>query len=158
MNGGDPLGTLTADVPVSTEVETLAGRMHDVWRAPRRLPGGDYAARVKKTSDQRWITIHGTDQVDIANTRYQDLPADWQWENKESAGIAVRLVRDGRRQGLDPRSEEFIESASSRVHDAWLRRNGAWAPPEQRLPYAELSEEEKAADRVFVLMALDLFA
>ncbi|MFB9833221.1 hypothetical protein [Actinoallomurus acaciae] len=135
----------------------MADRLHDEWRASRRLPGGGYAARVKKTGDQRWITSHGTDQVDIANTRYQDLPADWQRETRESADLAVGLVRDSWLRGVDPRSEEFIESASSRVHDAWLRRNGAWAPPEQRLPYAELAEEEKAKDRAFVLMALDLF-
>jgi hypothetical protein len=131
--------------------------MHDEWRAPRRLPGGGYEARIKKTSDQRWITSHGTDQVDIANTPYQDLPADWQRENKEAADVAVRLVRDCRRRGADPNSVEFIEAASSRVHDAWLRRNGRRASPAQKVPYAELPEEEKAKDRVFVLMALDLF-
>ena len=37
-----------------------------------------------------------------------------------------------------------------------MKRNDASAPPEQRLPYAQLSEAEKAKDRVFVLKALEI--
>jgi hypothetical protein len=99
---------------------------------------------------------HATNQVDIANTRYQDLPADWQKENKDSASVAVRLIADGRSQGADLSSSDFMESASSKVHDAWLQRNGEWAPPEQRLPYDQLSEAEKEKDRVVVRAALGL--
>lgn len=134
--------------------DTVAGRLHDRWRASRRLPDGGYEPRMKTTTDPAWIRRHGTDQVDIANTRYADLPADWQKENKESATVAVRLVDDARRRGVDLDSDEFMEAAGEKVHDAWLDRNGGWAPPEQRLPYAELSEEEKEKDRVVVREAL----
>lgn len=135
-------------------IDAVSDRLHEAWRAPRRLPGGGYEARVKTTTDQAWIRRHGTDQVDIANTRYKDLPADWQKENKESATVAVRLVDDASRRGVDLKGEEFMESASERVHDAWLRRNGEWAPPEQKLPYQELSQVEKEKDRVVVREAL----
>ncbi|MEU4234125.1 hypothetical protein AB0F17_58465 [Nonomuraea sp. NPDC026600] len=135
-------------------IDAVADRLHDAWRTPRRLPGGGYEPRVKTTTDQAWIKRRGTDEVDIANTRYKDLPADWQKENKESATVAVRLVDDARKHGADLKGEKFMESASESVHDAWLRRNGEWAPPEQKLPYHQLSQAEKEKDRVVVREAL----
>ncbi|MFI7438536.1 hypothetical protein [Nonomuraea indica] len=137
-------------------IDTVAARLHEIWRAPRWRPGGGYEPRLKTTKDPAWIRRHGTDEVDIANTRYRDLPADWQKENRDSAAVGVRLVDDGRRRGADLTSVEFMEEASEQVHIAWLDRNGAWAPPEQRLPYRELSEEEKEKDRVVVRAAVDL--
>lgn len=142
--------------PQARRIDTVAGRLHDIWRAPRRLPGGGYEPRIKTTTDRAWIERHGADQLDIANTRYRDLPADWQKENKESATVAVRLVADARKRGVDLDSEKFTEDASERVHDAWLQRNGAWAPPEQQLPYRRLSEVEKEKDRVVVRAAFDV--
>jgi hypothetical protein len=137
-------------------VEKAAGRLHDQWRSARRLETGGYEPRVKTTADASWIDKHGTDQVDIANTRYKDLPADWQKENKASASVAVKIAADAREQGVDLRSSEFMESASEKVHIAWLERNGEWAPTDQKLPYAELSEAEKEKDRVVVRTALGL--
>ncbi|MFG3437970.1 hypothetical protein ACGF0J_12090 [Nonomuraea sp. NPDC047897] len=141
--------------PQARRIDTVAGRLHDTWRAARRLPDGGYEPRIKTTVDQAWIRRNGTDQVDIANTRYRDLPVEWQKENKESATVAVRLVADARKRGDDLTSDEFMEQASEQVHIAWLRRNGEWAPPEQRLPYRELSHVEKEKDRVVVREALD---
>jgi hypothetical protein len=137
-------------------VERAAGRLHDHWRSPRRLTTGGYEPRLKTTTDASWIDRHGTDQVDIANTRWKELPADWQKENKASASVAVKVAADARKQGVDLRSGEFMEFASEKVHIAWLERNGEWAPAEQRLPYAELSEAEKEKDRVVVRTALSL--
>ncbi|MDF2705199.1 MAG: hypothetical protein K0R62_851 [Nonomuraea muscovyensis] len=142
--------------PRTRRIDTVAARLHEIWRAPRWRQGGGFEPRLKTTKDQAWIRRHGTDEVDIANTRYRDLPADWQKENKDSAAVGVRLVDDGRRRGADLTSVEFMEEASEQVHIAWLERNGAWAPPEQRLPYRELSEEEKEKDRVVVRAAVDL--
>jgi hypothetical protein len=141
---------------ISHKIDTLASRLHDDWRAPRLLKDGTFEPRIKTTTDSAWVSKHGTDQVDIANTSYKNLPADWQKENKESASVAVRLIEDAKKGGIDTRSDNFIESASSKVHDAWLERNGEWAPAEQRLPYTDLSEVEKAKDRVFILKALDI--
>ncbi|MCO5990316.1 hypothetical protein NE235_29805 [Actinoallomurus spadix] len=140
----------------SKRVDVVAGRLHEQWRAPRRLEDGTFEPRIKSTTDSAWISRHGTDQVDIANTRYGDLPADWQKENKESARVAVHLVTDAKKEGVDTGSSDFMESASAKVHDAWLERNGEWAPPEQKLPYEELSEAEKEKDRVVVRKALDI--
>jgi hypothetical protein len=137
-------------------VDKVAGRFHDAWRAPRKLPDGAYEPRAKTTTDPAWIKKHGTDQVDIANTRYRDLPADWMRENQESARIGVQLVDEARTGGVDVRSERFMEEASSVVHDKWLVRNRDWAPEEQRRPYELLSEAEKEKDRDVIRMVLGI--
>ncbi|TQL94801.1 hypothetical protein FB559_0283 [Actinoallomurus bryophytorum] len=137
-------------------MEVVASHMHDHWRTPRRLADGGYEPRPKKTEDQEWIAQNGTDDVDIANTAYEDLPADWQKETRASALVAVGVTADGLRNGQRVGESAFVESASAKVHEAWLERNGDWAPPEQRLPYHRLSEPEKAKDRVFVLKALEI--
>ncbi|MFI6597994.1 hypothetical protein ACIBHX_17175 [Nonomuraea sp. NPDC050536] len=138
-------------------VDRVAARFHDEWRAGRRLPDGTYEPRMKTTTDQAWIKKHGTDQVDIANTRYRHLPADWQLENRESARIGVQLVDEARASGVDVHSPEFMEQSSSVVHDKWLGRNGEWASTEQKLPYNLLSEPEKQKDRDVIRMVLQLW-
>lgn len=50
---------------------------------------------------------------------------------------------------------EELEIGSKQEHDAWMERNGSWAPPHQMLPYEELSREEKDKDRAIVLAAID---
>ena len=137
-------------------VDKVAGRFHDAWRAPRKLSDGTYEPRVKTTTDPAWIKKHDTGQVDIANTRYRDLPADWKRENQESARVGVQLVDEARTSGVDVRSERFMEEASSVVHDKWLVRNRDWAPEEQRLPYERLSEAEKEKDRDVIRMVLGI--
>jgi hypothetical protein len=148
-------------LPISKErearaVDAVASHMHDHWRTPRRLEDGRYEPRPKKTSDQEWIAKNGTDEVDIANTNYENLPADRKKEIEASASVAVGLTADGLRSGQKVSGSAFVESASAKVHEAWLKRNGEGAPPEQQLPYAQLSETEKAKDRVFVLKALEI--
>ena len=108
------------------------------------------------TSDRAWIAKNGTDEVDIANTNYENLPADCRKEIEASASVAVGVTADGLRSGQRVSESAFVESASAKVHEAWVKRNDASAPPEQRLPYAQLSEAEKAKDRVFVLKALEI--
>ena len=68
--------------------------MHDEWRAPRRLDDGRYEPRPKKTTDQAWIAKNNTDEVDIANTDYKDLPVDREKETKASATVAVGLTAE----------------------------------------------------------------
>jgi hypothetical protein len=145
------------DGRMSSKIERVAGRMHEHWRSGRTLPDrSGFEPRIKPTTDKRWIKRHGVDQVDIANTQYRDLPADIRRENWQSARHAIKVIREGKRQGVNVHSDTFLESASSDVHDAWLLRNAATATEEQKLPYAALSEVEKAKDRVVVLNALDV--
>ncbi|MFC7585556.1 hypothetical protein ACFQYP_18780 [Nonomuraea antimicrobica] len=137
-------------------VNQIASRFHDKWRAPRKLSDNTYESRWKATTDSAWIKKHSTDQVDIANTRYRSLPADWQHENRESARIGLQLVDEARVNGVDVRSERFMEEASSVVHDKWLARNASWATEEQRRPYMLLSEAEKEKDRDVIRTVLGI--
>jgi len=95
----------------------VGSRLHDNWRAPRKKEDGTYEPRMKPTSDAKWIEAHGADQVDIANTSFENLPADWQEENLLAGREAVDIVRDA--TTLD---EATIREASIKVHDAWVAR------------------------------------
>lgn len=53
------------------------------------------------------------------------------------AEFALPLVLDAVRAEVDIFGDDFLEYASSRVHDAWLRHNWRTAAPEQRLPYLD---------------------
>ena len=98
----------------------VGSRLHDNWRAPRKLEDGTYNPRMKPTSDAKWIAAHGTDQVDIANTSFEDLPADWQEENLLAGREAVDIVGD-----VTTMDEAGIRAASIKVHEAWVARKQA---------------------------------
>ncbi|MEI7511958.1 MAG: hypothetical protein WCK01_00660 [Candidatus Uhrbacteria bacterium] len=136
-------------------VARLGGELHEEWKKGWRATHGD-EPRMKKTKDSNWISRHkGAVELDIASTDYKDLPNEWQHENKASAEIAVEQTMKAVEAGEDL-DEAFIERASSVLHDKWLERNGSWAPAEQKLPYSELSEEEKEKDRVIIRSAVNL--
>lgn len=139
-------------------IDRVASKLHDAWREPRRMKGTDqFEPRIKSTKDEVWIVAHGgREEVDIANTTYEDLPEDWKSENKKSAEVAVSEILTAERKGI-PLDDKFIESASETQHLQWLERNKNWAPPEQQKPYGQLSEDEKEKDRVVVRTAMDVY-
>ncbi len=156
-----PSGSIIGGDNMSLEqlAEQLASELHESWRAPRKLEEGVYEPRWKTTSDEAWISEHETDQVDIANTQYASLPANWQQENRESAHSAMETVHGLmlRRSWLN---EQYMEHASTKVHDAWIQRHKdeSWAEEAGLLkPYAELPEEEKKKDRDIVIRATDIY-
>lgn len=132
--------------------ERLAGILHGEWQKAR-----NYEPRVKPTTDQKWIAEHGgKKELDIANTSFERLPADWQAENRASAAAAVRIVSVMKAQGKDLTHPSTIEAASDRLHQNWLSRNGSWAPAERKVPYSQLSPEEKAKDRLVIQQAINV--
>jgi hypothetical protein len=135
-------------------VEDLSSDRHDIWRFGRRPTGDGFDPRPKPTTDKKWIRAHGTSEVDIANTRFPELPKDRQDETRASMKPAVQLVREAQRSGRDVENAEFVEEAAAKIHIAWLKRNSANATNVQKLPYAELPEGEKKQDRGFVLYAV----
>lgn len=149
------LGSIEGKNP---KINELARQLHEMWRRPRYRPdSNDFKPRIKITDDEKWLRSHdGADEVDIANTSYEDLPEEWQRENRISAEIAVTLVEEALSTAttLDT---GFVEWASSIIHNKWLERNGEWASPEQNLPYADLPEEEKEKDRSIIKEAIDIF-
>ncbi|HNZ86719.1 MAG TPA: hypothetical protein PLD95_03835 [bacterium] len=137
-------------------ISQLGSSLHEEWRAPRKKEDGSFEPRWKSTNDKNWIAEHNTNEVDIANTVYDDLPSDWKGENEISAKVAIGEIYEAinNNQELD---DNFIENASDVMHEKWLERNGSWAPAEQNKPYAELSEEEKEKDRVIIKKAIELY-
>lgn len=138
---------------------SLGSDLHEVWRSNRKLGDGTFEPRIKKSKDEEWNIKHGTDEVDIANCSFAELPSNWQYENLEAARTAINLVYDSVVDFKQLTVEE-IEMMSSEVHIAWQQRNDwvfdpNYGNPEQAVSYVELSEEEKAKDRVQVLAGIE---
>ncbi|MCX5797595.1 MAG: hypothetical protein NTY77_19060 [Elusimicrobia bacterium] len=145
-----PARAAPASPPSQALTARLAGLLHDEWRAPRKIPGTErYEPRIKTGAD-------GKTQVDIANLPYEKLPEQFKAENRESARVTMDLIADRlrRRQPLDA---EFIEKASSVLHDKWVERNASWAPDEQKVPFEKLTPEEAEKDRVIIRKGVDLY-
>lgn len=137
---------------------SMAADLHEAWRETRKQEDGKYEPRMKKTKDEDWIKQHGTDEVDIANLSFEQLPSDWQYENLEAAKVAVEQVYDKQMRNPDL-AREYLEQMSSKVHEAWLSRNDwvydeEYGNPDQAKPYEELSEEEKDKDRAQIRQAM----
>lgn len=155
--------TSSQESPRQRMVIELASQFHEGWRQSYReglqRDGKDVETpRTKPTKDAAWIKAHGTDQVDIAHTKYEDLPEDWQAENKAAAEVVMSGVSDAVEAGQNLNEPQTIEGIADTVHQAWLGRNGDWAPEEQKLPYAQLSEPEKAKDRDQVLKGVKVYS
>jgi hypothetical protein len=120
------------------QIEETASILHENWRANRLLPDGTFDPRLKDDGQGG--------QVDIANTPYADLPEKWQAENRAAATAVVKAIREN--------PDADMEALADIVHQDWMARNGSWAPPEQMLPYAELSPENKDLDRDVVRAGL----
>lgn len=137
---------------------SMGADLHETWRETRKKEDGTYEPRMKKSKDEKWNKEHGTDDVDIANLTFEELPSNWQYENLEAAKVAIAQVFD-KVIGGGEISEEMIETMSSEVHEAWLKRNDwvydkEYGNPDQAKPYVDLSEEEKAKDRVQIQEAI----
>ena len=142
-------------------VQDTASAAHDAWAADFHKSNGKGAQRIKKTKDAAWIKTNGTDEVDIANTKFKDLPSDWQKENLEGAQAAYdalhKVYVSNKKAGGYAKASD-LDKASSHVHDKWLDRNGSWAPEHQKVKFNKLSTEEKDKDRLFVDAALRSYA
>lgn len=144
--GPKTMSKLAAATPKQARqaIEAAASALHKAWADAYKASNGADAKRIKKTKDQAWIAKNGTDEVDIANTDFKDLPQDWRKENEESAKSAVKSVIKAARK--KPKTGRFYKATGDAVHKAWLKRNGAWAPDHQKLPFMKLSQEERRKD------------
>lgn len=147
----------TSPEAVAKAVEVLATEFHEDWRKTRQLEDGSFEPRVKQTKDEAWIESHGTDQVDIANTGYTELPSDWQAENKAAAEVVVGIM-DTHNGAIDLSNEAIRNQVGATVHEAWLSRN-EWAKGgELDVPFDQLSEAEQAKDIDQVVVAQRVFS
>ena len=129
----------------------LGSDLHEAWRAPRKKENGTFEPRIKKSKDEAWNASHGTDEVDIANCSFEQLPSNWQYENLEAARVAIELVYDKTIAGEQITPEE-VEQMASIIHDEWLKRNdwvfdSEYGDPKLAVPYVQLSKEEQDKDK-----------
>ncbi|MFY9228181.1 MAG: hypothetical protein WAO28_02540 [Candidatus Microsaccharimonas sp.] len=138
-------------------IAALASEFHEEWRDARRSEDGTYRPRLKSTTDESWIERHGTDQVDIANTTYADLPVDWQTENKAAAEFLVsELVTYSEFPDLDDPS--IRSEIGEEIHEAWLDRN-EWAEgTELDVPFEQLHKDEQEKDIDQAEIAEEIFS
>ncbi len=141
---------LTKTVAAMTAVADSA---HEKWKDDYKKKNGD-KPRVKTTKDEDWIKKNGTDQVDITKLKNSELPKDIAKENTASAVAAVQNVLITMQSKALNRAKTFpaedMEAMASNIHDAWVERNKSWASDDLKKPYADLPEDEKEKDRVFI--------
>ena len=114
---------------------SLGSDLHETWRASRKLANGNFEPRIKKSEDETWNANHGTNQVDIANHSFEELPSNWQYENLQADQMA------------------------SIIHNEWLKRNNwvfnpNYGNPELAVPFEQLSIEEQDKDRAQLAPAI----
>lgn len=136
----------------------LGSDLHEAWRAPRKLEDGTFEPRIKKSKDEEWNIKHGTNEVDIANCSFEQLPSNWQYENLEAARVAIEMVFD-KVMSNEPISAEEMEQMASTIHDEWLKRNDwvfdpTYGDPKLAVPYEQLSLEEKNKDKAQLVPAI----
>ena len=130
----------------------LGAGLHEVWRESRKKDDGTYEPRIKKSKDENWNASNGTDEVDIANCSFEQLPSNWQYENLEAAKVAIELVYDKIISGEQFTLDE-IDQMASIIHDEWLKRNDwvfhqNYGNPKLTVPYAQLPKNEQDKDKV----------
>ena len=136
----------------------IGSDLHETWRKPRKRNDGTYEPKIKYSKDDKWNEIHGTTFVDIANTSFDELPSNWQYENLESAKVVINLVYEKIISEIEITHDD-IEKMASVVHNKWLERN-KWVYDSEfgnaRLacPYEKLPKEEQDKDKAQVMVAI----
>lgn len=161
MEISSALITVVQEPRVHTEeqdnnIKELASILHEVWRKSLQIMDGKYKPRVRKTTDQAWITKYNTDQVDIANTDYVNLPLDWQAENYATAAVITDAIEYATAKNIEL-DDKFVETTSNVVHIKWLERHGDNVSKSQGVTYESLNEREKAKDRDMVIKGIELY-
>lgn len=128
----------------------LGSDLHEDRRLLSKTEDGSYKPRIKKSTDEEWNKIHGTDEVDIANCTFENLPSNWQHENLEAAKVVINLVFDNVITNKNI-TKDLLEEKAVIVHEEWLKRN-EWVfdpnngNPSLAVPFSNLSKEEKDKD------------
>lgn len=136
-------------------IESMGSDTHEWWRKKRLKNDGTYEPQIEETKDTEWIRRNWTNKVDLANTKFEDLPSDWKMENLKAAEVAIDLVYE-RLSKWEEITPQILEEMSKIVHNKRLERNWIeWSFENQRVPYERLSESEKAKDRDQILQAIE---
>lgn len=157
------------DKQVAELATNVSSALHEDWRKTRLNEDGTFEPRWKAIKDQEFITSLNSNQlpsnirvadgkyeIDIANSTYNQLSPDWQYENKEAGKVASELVIRGQRQYVSIHNQvcwnssygEYLnrEQVGNKIHNEWLKRN-TWAKGgELDVPFKELPPHEQAKD------------
>lgn len=137
------------------QVSLLAGALHLAWQREYKKLNGE-TPRIKTTNDKKWIKEQGTDQVDIANTNYEKLPADWQAENKAAAEFIVKEFVE-KEVDIHLSDTKSANEIGEKIHQEWLRRN-SWAKEGPLgVKFIHLTKEEQDKDLQQYYIAKTLF-
>ena len=145
------------DSKIDNISQILWSKFHDEWRKSMAQADWTYASRIEKVLDENWIQQHNwKTEVDIVNTKFEDLPSNRKYENLEAAKVAISLVSE-KVLNWEEINSEMLEEMAEIVHNKWLERNWMeWSFDFQRVSYNQLSEEEKAKDRNQLLQAIEI--
>ena len=130
----------------------LAEDIHETWRSFRKKEDGTYEPRIKESKDNNWNIKHQTNIVDIANSSFDELPENWQYENLEAAKVAIDLVYD-KTIAFEPITFDELEQMAAIIHNEWLKRNSWVIDPKLTVPYNKLSKEEQKKDKIQIIAA-----
>lgn len=134
-------------------VVEIATALHDNWRESLRVGEGEYLPDVEETKDKEWIKAHGSGQVDIANTNFEELPRDWQAENIAAARVVLGLLLEGDGHVWLHRDGEE-ERVGGIIHDAWVQRHPEAGAEGLDVPFTELpwDQQDKDLDQAHIGM------
>ncbi|MFI5538468.1 LuxR C-terminal-related transcriptional regulator [Nocardia sp. NPDC051900] len=123
----EPVEEVPGQPAESSKIGSSAIRDSDASALPRSVIVG-LAARLYEA--------HGNGTTSTADSpSFYALPSEAQAGYVHDAEVALTVVFGALRSGADIRDDDFLERASSKMHDDWLRRNWHEATPQQRLPY-----------------------
>jgi hypothetical protein len=108
--------------------------------------------RIARALHEDWSEDILPNEKAIANVAYDDLPYEWQRENRESAESAFARIRQGIANHWG-RSE-----LGAIIHRDWMDRNKDRAPAEQLLPFRDLPDSEKRKDYVVLEAAAEVIS
>ncbi|MBQ0017282.1 MAG: hypothetical protein KBT30_01460, partial [Clostridiales bacterium] len=138
--------------------DKIASDLHEDWRKTRLKEDGSYDPRWKKIKDEQFISKlnnnklpsnirlneEGAYEIDIANTSYENLSADWQEENKKAGEVVATIIL--REEETEKKYSEGKIGAI--IHDAWLARNDWAKGGELDVPFDKLPKNEQDKDLV----------
>ena len=126
---------------------SLAYDLHEIWRKSRKQEDGSYKSRYKKSKDEEWNISHGTDEVDIANLSFTELPSNCQNEELEEPRIIIELVYNKIMSNQKIDNQE-INKISATIHEEWQKRNDWIFDPiygeyELAVPFEKLNKKRQ---------------
>ncbi len=148
-------------------IEDVMNASQAAWKEERKRQHPDETTRFRKTEDTAWIKENegGTNMRKNEDGSYEAdllaidsasaLPREYKADTERNAMIAVGAILNAAKNGRTP-DDAFIDEVAALIHVRWLdvHRNDSYTTEEQKLPFAEMGENEKNKDRDFVRLAI----